>query len=180
MIGIRRMSLDLAEGIAVLHRTPSVLRALLGGLPDPWIRCDEGADTWSPFDVLGHLIDGEETDWMVRARLILDRGPDQPFAPFDRYRHLRENRDRTPGELLERFAELRAGNVAELEALELGPDQLRRTGTHPALGIVTLEQLLATWVVHDLGHLAQIARVMAKRYRDDVGPWAEYLPVLHR
>jgi len=157
------MNFELAEGIAVLRRTPAVLRALLDGLPDPWIRCDEGTDTWSPFDVVGHLIDGEETDWMVRTRLILDSGPDEPSSPFDRFRHLRENRDRTLGELLDRFAELRAENLATLEALDLGPHQLRLTGKHPALGLVTLELLLATWVAHDLGHLAQIARVMAKR-----------------
>lgn len=174
------MNFVLEDGIAVLRRTPLILRALLDGLPDPWIRCDEGPDTWSPFDIVGHLIDGEEMDWMVRARLILDQGTRRQFAPFDRFRHLRENGDRSLGELIDRFAELRAENIEALEALDLGPTQLRLAGEHPALGTVTLAQLLATWVAHDLGHLAQVARVMAKRYRGDVGPWEEYLPVLQR
>lgn len=174
------MSFDVTEGIAVLHRTPAVLRALLAGLPDPWIRCDEGPDSWSPFDVVGHLIDGEETDWIVRARLIRGQGPARAFEPFDRFRHLRRNRDRSIDELLDQFARLRAANVGELEAGRLDRGELALTGLHPALGTVTLEQLLATWVTHDLGHVAQIARAMAKRHGDDVGPWADFLPVLRR
>lgn len=174
------MSFDLRNGIAVLARMPDVLRALLAGLPENWTHRNEGPDTWSPFDVVGHLIDGEETDWMVRARIILAQGPNRRFEPFDRFRHLRANEGKPLGELLDRFAQLRARNLRELADLRLGPDQLRLRGEHPELGPVTLEQLLATWVVHDLGHLAQIARVMGKEYRDAVGPWEAYLPVLHR
>lgn len=174
------MNFDLTDSIAVLGRTPTVLRALLAGLSEEWTQSNEGPDTWSAFDVVGHLIDGEETDWMVRVRIILAQGPDRRFEPFDRFRHLRVNRGKTLGELLDRFAELRARNLQEIEELELNRDQLRLTGEHPELGSVTLEQLLATWVAHDLGHLAQIGRVMAKEYREAVGPWEAYLPVLHR
>lgn len=174
------MDFDLAAGIAVLTRTPSVLRALLAGLPEEWTSRNEGPETWSPFDVVGHLIDGEETDWMPRARSILAQGTERRFEPFDRFRHLRINRGKTLGELLDRFAELRARNLRELQGLRLTREQLRLAGEHPQLGTVTLEQLLATWVVHDLGHLGQIVRVMAKQYGEAVGPWAAYLSVLHR
>jgi len=174
------VNFDLAEALQVLERTPSVLHWQLADLSEAWTRHNEGPDTWSPFDVVGHLIDGEERDWMVRARIILDQDPDRQFEPFDRFRHLRVNRGKTLDELLERFAHLRERNLKELKALRLTRDQLQLTGQHPELGAVTLEQLLATWVAHDLGHLAQIARVMARRYRDAVGPWEAYLPVLHR
>jgi uncharacterized damage-inducible protein DinB len=174
------MDFDLSHGRAVLERTPAVLRALLSGLPEAWTHQNEGPDTWSPFDVVGHLIDGEETDWVTRARLILGEDPDRRFAPFDRFRHLRTNPGKPLDGLLDRFADLRARNLRDLDALNLTPDQLKRTGEHPAFGTVTLAQLLATWVAHDLGHIAQITRVMARQYREAVGPWAEYLPVLHR
>ncbi|MDP2530027.1 MAG: DinB family protein [Candidatus Palauibacterales bacterium] len=174
------MEFDLANGIAVLRRTPGVLRTLLAGLGVGWTHANEGPDTWSPFDVLGHLIDGEEKDWMARARIILARGPDRRFELFDRFRHLRTNRGRTLDEALDRFAELRVRNLQELQALELGLEELALTGEHPEFGRVTLEQLLATWVAHDLGHIAQVARVMARQYREAVGPWEAYLPVLHR
>jgi hypothetical protein len=174
------MDFDLENGIAVLRRTPGVLRTLLAGLGEAWTHADEGPDTWSPFNVLGHLIDGEETDWMARTRIILARGPDRRFEPYDRFRHLRTNRGRTLDEALDRFAELRARNVRELQALLPGPGELALTGEHPEFGRVTLEQLLATWVAHDLGHIAQVARVMAKQYREAVGPWEAYLSVLHR
>jgi hypothetical protein len=174
------MNFDLRDGASVLERTPAVLRSLLAGLSERWTRPNEGPETWGAFDVVGHLIDGEETDWMPRARLIL-RGADgtrRRFEPYDRFRHLTLNEGRTLDELLDRFAQLRARNLAELAGLALGPAQLRLTGEHPDFGAVTLEQLLATWVAHDLGHLAQIARVMAKQYREAVGPWKAYLPVL--
>lgn len=174
------MTFDLNQGIAVLERTPRVLRELLGGLPEVWTHENEGPETWSPFDVVGHLIDGEETDWMVRARIILAQGESRRFEPFDRFRHLATNSETPLGELLDRFAELRARNLGDLKALNLGPEELQLAGEHPEFGAVTLEQLLATWVVHDLGHLAQISRVMAKQLRDAVGPWAAYLPVLGR
>jgi hypothetical protein len=171
---------DLASGVAVLERTPGVLDALLAGLPDAWTAADEGTDTWSPFDNVGHLIDGELTDWIPRVRTILAQGPDRRFAPFDRFRHLDRNQGRELGELLAEFRQLREKNLAELRALDVTAAALQLTGEHPAFGTVSLEQLLATWVAHDLGHLAQITRVMAKQYREAVGPWAAYLPVLHR
>ena len=174
------MEFDLANGIAVLRRTPAVIRALLTDLPDAWLRATEGPDTWSPFDVLGHLIDGEETDWIPRARIILARGPSPAFEPFDRLRHLRLNRDAPAAELLDRFDRLRAANLAVLEGFRLTPAELALEGLHPELGRVTLRQLLATWVAHDLGHVGQIVRVMAKQYGDAVGPWRRYLPVLTR
>jgi DinB superfamily len=174
------VNFDLEHGIAVLERTPAVLAALLSGLPDVWTTGNEGADSWSPFDVVGHLIDGELTDWMARLRIVLSDDPDRRFAPFDRFRHVDRNRGRPLAELLAEFAELRRQNLSELRALNLTNAQLQRTAEHPAFGGVTLEQLLATWVAHDLGHIAQIARVMAKQYRDAVGPWQAYLPVLHR
>lgn len=174
------MDFDLANGIAVLRRTPAVVRSLLTDLPDAWLRATEGPDTWSPFDVLGHLIDGEETDWIPRARIILARGPSPAFEPFDRFRHLRLNRDTAAAELLDRFDRIRSANLATLEGFRLTPAELALEGFHPELGRVTLRQLLATWVAHDLGHVGQIVRVMAKQYGDAVGPWRRYLPVLTR
>jgi len=174
------VNFDLARSVAILERTPEVLRSLLSNLSDDWTRGNEGPDTWSPFDVVGHLIDAEETDWMPRARVILAQGEDRRFPPFDRFRHLRENRGKALGALLDRFADLRARNLADLAALRLGPRELALTGEHPEFGAVTLAQLLATWVAHDLGHVAQATRVMAKQYREAVGPWRAYLPVLDR
>ncbi|SRR6266542_704638 len=166
--------------MAVLERTPSLLKSLLSGLPEDWTRANDGPDASSPFDVLGHLIDAEETNWMSRAHVILAQGANRRFQPFDRSRHLRVSKGKTHEELLGLFAELRARNLDELTGLELSPQQLQLTGEHPEFGSVTLEQLLATWVVHDLGHIAQITRVMAKQYRETVGPWKAYLPVLSR
>jgi hypothetical protein len=169
---------DLAEGCAILDRTPAILRAWLTDLPEPWVRADEGPNTWSAFDIVGHLIDGEETDWVPRARIILAQGPDRRFVPFDRFRHLRLNAGRPLGELLDRFGSLRAANLETLRGWGLTRAQLALPGEHPELGPVTLDQLLATWVAHDLDHLMQIARVMAKRYTVTVGPWTAYLRVL--
>ncbi len=169
---------ELSRGVAVLTRTPATLDALLRDLDDALLHANEGPDTFSPFDVTGHLIDGEETDWMVRARIILAPGGDRTFAPYDRFRHRQRNAGKPIAELLDEFARLRAQNVAELESLDLGEQELARTAMHPALGTVTLGQLLASWVVHDLGHLAQVSRVLAKQYRDAVGPWRAYLPVV--
>jgi hypothetical protein len=174
------VNFGLEKTILVLARTPRVLHSLLAGLPPEWTAPNEGPDTWSPFDVVGHLIDGEETDWMVRARIIVAQGDSPCFEPFDRSRHLGVNRNRTVEQLLTRFEALRETNLAALRAMRLRPGQLELTGEHPDFGSVTLGQLLATWVVHDLGHVAQISRVMAKQYRDAVGPWEAYLPVLHR
>jgi hypothetical protein len=172
------MTFDLELSTQTLAKTPLALRALLDGLSDPWIRGTEGPDTFSPFDVVGHLIDGEETDWVVRARIILARGPNPLFEPYDRFRHRERNAGRTLPSLLEEFERLRAANLALLRSWGLTAADLDLEGTHPSLGRVTLRQLLSAWVVHDLGHIAQIARVMAKQLRQDVGPWVVFLPVL--
>jgi DinB superfamily len=172
------MRFELASSLDILRRTPSTLRALLDGADDAWTRSNEGSDTFSPFDVVGHLIDGEETDWMPRARIILSRDPAATFAPYDRFRHYERNRGRSLASLLDEFGRLRAANLESLAVWNLGDAELDLRAMHPSLGPVTLRQLLATWVAHDLGHVAQVARVMAKQYRDQVGPWVEYLPVL--
>jgi hypothetical protein len=171
---------DLAQAIEILERTPAVLRDLLAGASEAWLVSNEGPDTWSPLDIVGHLIGGEEADWMPRARIILAQGPSPRFTPFDRSGYLGWIKGRSMDDLLRRFAELRARNLADLQSLDLSPRQLQLTGEHPEFGRVTLEQLLATWVVHDLGHLAQAGRVMARQYRHAVGPWQAYLPILHR
>ena len=169
-------SLDLA--IEVLSRTPRTLRGLLEGVSEDWARGNEGPETFSPFDNLGHLIDGEETDWIPRARMILARGPSVRFEAYDRFRHRSRNAGRTLESLLGEFQELRAANLDLLLSWHLDASQLDLPGEHPTLGSVTLRQLLAAWVVHDLGHVAQVARVMAKQYSHEVGPWVPFLPVL--
>ena len=174
------MRFDVGEGTAVLERTPGALSALLAGLPDGWVRADEGAETWSPHDVVAHLVEGERTDWIPRARIILAGGANPAFAPFDRFAHLRGGAGLSTAELLDTFARLRAENLATLRGWALTPAQLAMTGVHPEFGRVTLEQLLATWVAHDLGHLVQIARTMARQYTDAAGPWVAYLKVLQR
>lgn len=173
-------SFQLADGIAVLERTPATFRALLAGLPEGWIVADEGPETFSPFDNVGHLIHGERTDWIPRARIILEQGKNRRFEPYDRFAQKRESMGKTLAQLLDEFAQLREANVATLRGWNLSDAQLALEGEHPALGRVTLRQLLATWVVHDLGHIAQTARVMSRQYREAVGPWREYLPVLDR
>lgn len=174
------MGFRLDEALAVLERTPAVLSAWLSDLPAPWLDANEGPETFSARDVLAHLISGEEDDWLPRARLILAHGEGKAFTPFDRFAFRERHGARSTAELLGVFARLRERNLTELRGLELGPRELALRGRHPELGTVTLEQLLATWVVHDLGHLAQIARVQAKRWSVEVGPWRAYLPVLGR
>lgn len=171
-----RFALD--DSIALLRRTPEVVRELLEGVSDEWARGNEGKETFSAFDVVGHLIDGEETDWMTRARIILSDDVAKEFVPYDRFRHYERNKGRALDSLLDEFARLREENLAELRRWNLGERDLDRTGVHPSFGDVTLRQLLASWVVHDLGHIAQIARVMAKQYHDEVGPWVSFMPVL--
>ena len=171
-----QFSLDLS--IDVLRRSPATLDALLKGVDPAWERGTEGPDTFSPFDVVGHLIDGEETDWIPRARIVLAQGPDRRFEPYDRFRHRKRNVGRTLESLLAEFAKLRSANLELLRSWRLTEAELDLQGEHPSLGPVTLRHLLAAWVVHDLGHLAQTARVMAKQYRSEVGPWAPYEPVL--
>lgn len=168
---------DLAEAVAVLERTPAVLRAMLAGLPEGWSRTTEGPGTWSPFDVVGHLLHGEGSDWMPRVRHVL-AGERRPFDPVDREAHFAAAAGRSVDELLDAFADARRASLDELASLRLTADDLARTAVHPAFGEVTLRQLLATWTAHDLDHLGQVARVMAKRYRDAVGPWSAYLRIL--
>ena len=177
MTAMKHHGFSLDDAVAILERTPASLSALLKSLPDRWIRATEGDDTWSPYDVIGHLIHGERTDWMVRARHILG-GETRPFDPFDRTAQFTESQGKSLDELLLTFADLRRENVAALVEMNLTDSDLRRRGLYPELGDVTLEQLLATWVVHDLDHVAQIARTMAKVYTEATGPWSEYLSVL--
>jgi hypothetical protein len=172
--------LTVEDAVALLGRTPGTLRAWLGGLPPGWVAAAEGPEAWSAFDVVGHLIHGERTDWMPRARHILAGQSAVPFAPFDRLGQFRESHGKTLAQLLDEFERLRRANLAELVGRGVTEPQLDMPGRHPALGPVTLRQLLATWVVHDLNHVGQIARVMAKRYGDAVGPWKAYLPILTR
>ena len=171
-----RFSLD--QSIDVLRRTPGTLRALLQDIGPAWARGTEGPETFSPFDNIGHLIDGEETDWMPRARIILAQGANRRFEPYDRFRHQERNKGRTLDSLLDEFARLRAENLRVLESWRLTDAQLDLRGEHPEQGSVTLRELLAAWVVHNLGHIAQIARVMAKQYKSEVGSWVPFLPVL--
>jgi hypothetical protein len=174
------MEFDLTEGAAVLERTPGVLRAMLADLPTAWTERDEGPETWSPFVILGHLIHGERTDWIPRARIILDQGANRRFTPYDRFAQFRESAGKSVAALLDELEDLRKGNLTTLRGWQLTDDQLSLTGEHPEFGAVTLRQLLATWVAHDLGHIAQVARVMAKQYRDAIGPWRAYLPIVDR
>jgi hypothetical protein len=171
---------SLEHATPLLRSTPGVLRSWLADLPEPWNTSNEGPDTWSPFDIVGHLIHGERTDWIPRVELLLEHGENRAFTPFDRFAQFRESRGKSLHELLGTFAELRESNVERLVSLRLSAKDLERRGSHPELGQVTLGQLIATWVVHDLNHIGQIARVMSRQYRGDVGHWVEYLPILTR
>jgi DinB superfamily len=173
-----RRSFAVDEATAILARTPAALDAMLRGLPDGWIAAHEGNDTWSPFDVIGHLIHGERTDWVPRAKIILEHGEARPFEKFDRFAQFTASRGRTLENLLDEFAALRRDNIRELESLQLTEADLDRRGRHPQLGVVTLRQLLATWVAHDLDHVMQISRVLARQYSDEVGPWRAFLRVI--
>ncbi len=168
----------LPQTIALLTRTPAALNALLRDLPGTWTLQNEGENTWSAFDVVGHLIHGERTDWMPRARMVLHFGETKPFEPFDRLGHMQESQGKSLAQLLDEFTRLRVENLRELRALNLRQEDLERRGRHPALGVVTLSELLATWAAHDLTHLHQISRIMAYQYRQAVGPWSAYLGVL--
>lgn len=172
------MKQDLQQTIALLTHTPVVLNALLRDMPEAWTLCNEGVNSWSAFDVLGHLVYAERANWMQRAKVILNSGESQPFVSFDRLGQQREMQGKSLGELLDEFARLRAENLAQLQALSLRPEDLQRRGHHPSLGVVTLSELLATWATHDLTHLHQIIRVMAHQYREAVGPWSKFLGVL--
>ena len=172
------MTFDLDRSIEILQRTPDTLHALLSGLSDGWTLSNYGPETFSPFDVVGHLIHAEQTNWMTRARVILEHGEAATFPPFDRYAMYAASKGKSMADLLRDFASLRAKNLDDLRKLKLTPQQLELRGIHPQFGSVTLSQLLATWVVHDLGHLHQIAKAMAFQYREEVGPWREYLSIL--
>jgi hypothetical protein len=169
---------NLADTVALLSRTPATLDALLRGMPDLWTQSNEENDTWSAFDIVGHLIAGERHDWIPRLRIILKDGEARPFDPFDRFAQSRESQGKSLEQLLDEFARLRKESLTALEALNLQPSDFTRRGKHPALGPVTASQLIATWAVHDLTHLHHLSRVLAHQYRDAVGPWSAYLGVL--
>ena len=171
---------DLAQGIAVLESTPHVLRAMLATLSPALTDATEGPETWSPYVIVGHLIHGERTDWIPRAQLILAQGTNRCFTPYDRFAQFRESEGKPLDALLTEFARLRADNLTTLATWRLTDSHLALEGEHPEFGAVTLRQLLATWVAHDLGHVAQAARVMAKQYREAVGPWRAYLTIKDR
>ena len=168
------------EAIEILSRTPQVLSHLLEGLPDIWLKSNEGPNTWSPYEVVGHLIHGEKTDWIPRVQIILSKSENKNFEPFDRFAQSQENQNRPLELLLEEFKQLRESNLGTLKSLNINKNQLNKKGIHPEFGEVTLKQLLSTWVVHDMGHISQIVRVMAKQYADEVGPWVNYLGILSR
>jgi hypothetical protein len=172
------LNFNVPSAVAVLERTPATLRAMLSGLPGEWTAASDGDATWSPYDVIGHLIHGERTDWIPRAKMILESGEGRTFDPFDRTAQFRESRGRSLDHLLATFEELRRENLATLASWSLTEADLEKTGTHPEFGRVTLAQLLATWVAHDLDHLVQIARTMARQYRGAAGPWTAYLSVM--
>ncbi len=172
------MEFKLAEGIAVLENTPATLRAMLDGLPPAWTDATEGPDTWSPYVVVGHLIHGERTDWIPRAQIIRAQGASRKFTPYDRFAQFRDSQGKSLPQLLDEFAKLRSQNIGTLKSWHLTDAQLALEGEHPEFGAVTLRQLLACWVAHDLGHIVQVARVMAKQYRDAIGPWTAYLSVM--
>jgi len=174
------MELRLPDATLILGKTPPCVDLLLRDLPEEWLRANEGADTWSCYDVVGHLIHGELTDWMPRLQIILEYGAERAFVPFDRFAQLNNDQSRPIGDLLDRFTSLRLQNLQRLNELHLSPEDWSRPGKHPELGPVTLGQLISTWVVHDLTHLNQIHRVMAKQYSAAVGPWKQYLSILNR
>ncbi len=173
------MNFSISRSIEILERTPTVLESLLNGISADWIYRNEGENTWSPYDVVGHLIHGEKTDWIPRAKIILSNQYDKTFTPFNRFAQLNDKRNLPIHTLIEEFKILRLHNLAELNALNVDDETtLAEIGIHPEFGEVTLQQLLATWTVHDLGHIAQISRVMAKQYKNEVGPWIEYIRIL--
>ena len=173
------MKYDKQKSIQILQRTPIVLTELLNGLDEEWILSNEGAQTFSPFDVVGHLINGDRTDWPVRINLILEKGVSQSFEPYDRFAMYHESNGKTMVELLREFKRLRKKNLFWFSELHIEEDDCNKEGMHPSLGVVTLKQLLSAWVVHDLTHIAQISRVMAKQYKEEIGPWAQYFRILN-
>jgi len=175
-----KMEFDLHQATEVLQRTPAVLRAMLGGISRSWAHNNYGPETFSPFDVVGHLIHGDRTDWIPRARIILEHGEARPFEPFDRYAMYEQNRGKSMDELLDTFEQTRSAALTELAELNISDAQLALRGTHPELGTVTLGQLLATWVTHDLNHVHQIAKCLGYQYRNEVGPWRAHVTFTER
>jgi DinB superfamily len=174
------MKFDLDKSIEILERTPKVIEDMLNGVSEDWVVKNEGPDTWSPYDIVGHLIHGEKTDWIARVEIILSDKPNKKFQTFDRFAQFRESEGKTLQMLIDEFKTLRKKNIIKLRLKEIDSVDLTMKGIHPAFGKVTLKQLLSTWVVHDLNHIAQIARVMSKQYKTEVGPWIDYLPILTR
>ena len=174
------MKFELSKAKEVLTQTPTTLTSLLGSLSEEWLKNNEGEDTWSPHDVVAHLVDGEMSNWMVRIKIILDDSGNKHFEPFDRGAYLNKSKEEKTSKVLDTFSRLRSDNLDELDALKLSQTDLIKTGIHPEFGEVTLKQLVSTWATHDLGHIAQIARVMAKQFKSEVGPWAGYLGILKR
>lgn len=173
------MKFDLEDAIAALSRTPAALKAMLSGLPRNWVENNEGPETWSSYDVIGHLIYGERANWIPRAKFLLEHGETRSFEPFDRFAQFEESKGKTLETLLEEFTALRGRNLATLREMNFSAGDFEKTGLHPAFGKVTLKELLATWVAHDMDHIAQIARTIAKQYTTEVGPWQAYLSILH-
>jgi DinB superfamily len=167
------------KSIEILEKTPAVLKTLLEGLSNEWVMNNEGPETFSPYDVIGHLIHGEKTDWAVRAKIILEFGLSKPFEPWNRFAQYEESKGKTLQQLLDEFEAVRKENLNWFNSLQLSEEDLERKGLHPVLGEVTLRNLLSTWVVHDLTHIAQITRVMAKQYTDEMGPWPEFFRILN-
>lgn len=172
------MNFSLSKSIEILEKTPAVLIQLTKGLSEEWILNNEGVDTWSVFDVIGHLIHGEKTDWMKRIEIILNENSDKHFYPFDRFAQFDASKGKSLEALLEEFKEARELNLEKLNKVDLSNEDYSKTGIHPAFGVVTLSQLISTWVVHDLDHISQISRIMAKQYKEQTGPWIEYLKIL--
>ncbi|MCG2612322.1 DinB family protein [Flavobacterium sp. SM15] len=172
------MTFNLENSIELLERTPLILETQLRGISDVWIHCNEGEETWSVFDVVGHLIHGEQTDWIARLKIILSEGADKNFKPFDRFAMFEESKGKSLNQLLEEFKVLREKNTSILKSKNITEKDFNRKGIHPVFGAVTLSQLLSCWMVHDLDHLAQINRIIAKQYKQEVGPWIEFLKIL--
>ena len=174
------MTFEIEKAIEILERTPLTLETLLKGISEEWLKNDEGENTWSPYSIVGHLIHGEKTDWIPRARILLSDSENKTFIPFNRFAQNNENQETPIEELLEEFKERRSENLKELKSLQINNSKLKEKGIHPELGEVNLKELLSTWVVHDLGHISQISRVMAKQYKNEVGVWKEYLGILKK
>jgi|ERR1019366_2885570 hypothetical protein len=174
------MFFDLNKSIEILERTPGVVTALLQGLSSEWLFNNEGEDTWSPYDIIGHIIEGEKTDWIPRMRIILSDNDDKRFVPFNRFAQLNNDKNKPIDALLHEFTEWRKNNILELREANLNEEKLNKKGIHPEFGEVTLRQLLATWVAHDLNHIFQICRVMARQYKEEIGPWTKYISVVNK